>query len=248
VLTGIARPGVSPVAYLPPNRAIQIVESAPPQTSDRKTITKPNGFLRFSKWAHNIFSTTPSKKTEANFGTEFVSTPNLQSRQPPELPPRNVRRPETRVCTSIRTPRSDEPPPLPPRPKVPLSSPSTPSVAKYEQSAPPVHLTGGQPQNDVQDQGRGILLESIRTSGIGSLKKVAHNSKKILSAGYSISGYKRGKRQAQRGISNRSESRKSCQYLTSCISCTETEIVAEWYTVHVSLSDVDDEEGSDDWD
>jgi hypothetical protein len=184
VLTGIARPGVAPVAYLPPNRAIQIVDSASPQTFiDRKTITKPNGFQRFSKWAHNIFSTTPSKKAETNIRTGLLSTSDLQSRQPPELPPRNIRHPETRVCTSTRIPRSDEPPPLPPRPRVPPSSPSTPSAAKYEQSAFPVHLTGGQPQNDVRDQGRGILLESIRKSGIGSLKKVAHNSEKILSAG-----------------------------------------------------------------
>jgi hypothetical protein len=170
---GQARAGIAPVAYLPPNRAIQTVEFAPPQVLiERKSVTKPNGFQRFSKWAHNIFSTTPSKTAEANIQTGLSSTSNLPSRQPPELPPRKNQPPETRVSISTQTSMSDKPPSLPPRPRVPLSTPSAPSVTELEKSAPPSHIASGQPEIAMGDQDRGILLESIRKSRIGSLRKV----------------------------------------------------------------------------
>lgn len=173
LLINTAPPGTAHVAYLPPSRAIQAIESISSQRSmEKKDFLKAGGFQRFSKWARNIFAKAPSKLVKLPVHNSITSTPN---RPAPELPPRNCRRLEIRNNASncgtqsqdlsMRQTISDKPPPLPPRPPV-ASSPPLPPLS-------PVHVDSRHPVT-TGENGRGMLLESIRNDGLGSLRKVAH--------------------------------------------------------------------------
>lgn len=160
------------MAYLPPSRAIQAIESVSSQRSmDKKDFLKAGGIQRFSKWAHNLFSKAPSKLVKLPVHNSIISTPN---RPASELPPRNCRRFEITNASncgtqsqdlSMRQTISNKPPPLPPRPPV-ASSPPLPPL-------PPVHVDSRHTVT-TGENGRGMLLESIRNDGLGSLRKVAH--------------------------------------------------------------------------
>jgi hypothetical protein len=175
-LTGIAPPGIEPVAYLPPNRAIQTIELTSSQKPTHKgDFLKANGFQRFSKWARNILAKAPLKLVKSTVQDSMASTP---SRPAPELPPRSCRpygiTTNTSSCSthlqglSVAPSISEKAPPLPPRPAVAHSPPL--------HHISPVYVDSGSPTTRTGDSGRGMLLESIRKTGIGDLRKVAHRS------------------------------------------------------------------------
>jgi hypothetical protein len=164
------------VAYLPPNRAIQTIELTSSQKRTHKGgFLKANGFQRFSKWAHNMLAKAPLKLVKSTVQDSMASTPN---RPAPELPPQSCRpygiTNDTSNCSthlqdlSVAISTSDKPPPLPPRPAVAHSPPL--------HHISPVYVDSGSPTTRTGDSGRGMLLESIRNSGTGYLRKVAHRS------------------------------------------------------------------------